>query len=336
VNDPAPPPRVAGTAPSPSDAMDVGRADALAEPKPLTALEPAAVARIELTRRPAPGRGPNAPEAVEAPRELEAALVERPTREAAPPTRTRKRRLASAPNKRLLTLLSVATLLALGAVAVLLDWVPNPFAAAPVASPAGHVEPKQAVPPSAVATPAPVARVEIGRDTAVPAAPKPQPPETVLVPPTSKSPAIAPVHAASMPPPSAPLASKSPVIGRAARAAIEDETGGAAVLAAARKQLADDDPRGAEALLRQALAKDPQDHHAMELLARALMDQDRGADALPYARKIVQRRPRRVPYRLLLGDLLLMVGDEAAARAEWEEARKLAPDDKQVKSRLGP
>jgi len=73
----------------------------------------------------------------------------------------------------------------------------------------------------------------------------------------------------------------------------------------------------------------------MEVLVRALMDQDRGQDAVPFARKMVQRRGRRVPYRLLLGDVLLMVGDEAGARAEWNKALQLAPSDREIKRRLG-
>jgi predicted negative regulator of RcsB-dependent stress response len=50
---------------------------------------------------------------------------------------------------------------------------------------------------------------------------------------------------------------------------------------------------------------------------------------------MVQRRGKRVPYRLLLGDVLLMVGDEAGARAEWKAALELAPDDREIKRRLG-
>ena len=106
------------------------------------------------------------------------------------------------------------------------------------------------------------------------------------------------------------------------------------VIAAARKLLGSDEPDKAEALMRDVIAKDPQNHHAMEVLARALMDQDRGAEAVPFARKIVQRRGKRVPYRLLLGDLLLMIGDEAGARAEWQQALALAPGNAEIERRL--
>ena len=73
----------------------------------------------------------------------------------------------------------------------------------------------------------------------------------------------------------------------------------------------------------------------MELLVRALIDQDRGAEAVPFARKMVQRRTKRVAYRLLLGDVLLMVGDEAGARTEWQAALALEPSDREIRRRLG-
>ena len=73
----------------------------------------------------------------------------------------------------------------------------------------------------------------------------------------------------------------------------------------------------------------------MEVLVRALIDQDRGTEAVPFARKMVKRRSKRVPYRLLLGDALLMTGDEAGARREWQAALELDPKDRQVRMRLG-
>ena len=73
---------------------------------------------------------------------------------------------------------------------------------------------------------------------------------------------------------------------------------------------------------------------AMEVLARALIDQDRGPEAVTYARRIVEKRRKRVPYRLLLGDALLMVGDASGARREWQAAAALAPNSREVKQRL--
>jgi predicted Zn-dependent protease len=107
-------------------------------------------------------------------------------------------------------------------------------------------------------------------------------------------------------------------------------------LQTARRKLASDDSVGAEAAARKVLASDPQSLPATEILARALVDQERGKDALPFARKLVQRAGKRVPYRLLLGDVLLMTGDEAAARREWERALEIAPYDAEIQRRLGP
>jgi predicted Zn-dependent protease len=142
------------------------------------------------------------------------------------------------------------------------------------------------------------------------------------------APAVAPQAAA---PAAAPTKAAAPA------ATDDDSEEGApeALLRAGRQALSADDAPGAERIARQALGQFPQDHHAMELMVLALMDQDRGTEALPYARRMVQKRSRRVPYRLLLGDLLLMVGDDGAARAEWQKALALSPGDRAIKRRLG-
>jgi hypothetical protein len=196
----------------------------------------------------------------------------------------------------------------------------EPAAVAPEPAPQAQAAPVPAAAPPQPAQPAPPATAE----SAVPHAPQAKP----------TAPAAAP--AAPTPDP-APAPAAEP---RAAEPGAEQaETGPAAdsdkLMAAARKLLADDEPERAEALMRELLARAPQDHHAMELLVRALMDQDRGKEALPFARKMVQRRSKRVPYRLLLGDVLLMVGDEAGARVEWQAALQLDPGDREIKRRLG-
>jgi hypothetical protein len=108
----------------------------------------------------------------------------------------------------------------------------------------------------------------------------------------------------------------------------------AQMLRNAKRMLAEDDPEGAEALVRRYLSNDPRSHRAKEVLARALMDQDQGAEAVKYAKQIVKRRRKRVDYRLLLGDALLMTGDAAGAKRQWREAQKLDPGNKDVKMRL--
>lgn len=106
-------------------------------------------------------------------------------------------------------------------------------------------------------------------------------------------------------------------------------------LALARKRLAREDSRGAETMARRVLNVDPQNIPGLRIMAQALMDQDRGREALPFARKLVQQSPRKAANRLLLGDVLLMIGDNGAAKAEWQRALELSPDDAETRRRLG-
>ncbi|MGD8859292.1 MAG: hypothetical protein PVI30_04720 [Myxococcales bacterium] len=122
--------------------------------------------------------------------------------------------------------------------------------------------------------------------------------------------------------------------GDAARARDDDDDLLKMILAA-RHQLSIDEPGDAEAIMRRALARHPNDHHVMEVLARAMMAQDRADEAVKYARQIVKRRRRRVSYRLLLGDALLMAGDEAGAKKQWRTVLKIDPGNRGAKSRLG-
>ena len=260
---------------------------------------------------------------------------------------TRKRRVETGPKKGVLAGLGVAAALTLGSAAVVLRLIPNPVAPAPQAAAVAAPAPKPAAPaipaapPMAVPVhgfkPAPVPAPPPAEVAAAEAAPTPVvAADTVAV----EAPSVAPAAVA------APLAAKSkvPVTPAAAPTAAlakveapktgapndaaESSAGGEQnqrLVSAATKKLAEDDPKGAEALMREALTNDPDDHHAMEVLVRALIDQDRGAEAVPFARRMVKRRSRRVPYRLLLGDALLMTGDENGARREWKAALEIEP-----------
>jgi hypothetical protein len=91
----------------------------------------------------------------------------------------------------------------------------------------------------------------------------------------------------------------------------------------------------AEAQLRQVLTQEPDEHHAMEILIRVLLKQGKAAESLPFAKRIVAKRPRRAPYRLLYGDALAASGDRAGAEAQWQEALMIEPGSTQAKRRLG-
>ncbi len=91
----------------------------------------------------------------------------------------------------------------------------------------------------------------------------------------------------------------------------------------------------AESLYRRALELDSREHHAMVGLARLLMERNRHADAVPFMRGAVARRPRRVPYLIWLGDALAGSGDAAAAHEQWQRGLELEPDNRLVQRRLG-
>lgn len=262
---------------------------------------------------------------------------------AAPVDVKRKRGVARGPNKIMLVAVGLAALLSIGTAAAVLGLIPSPIPlgfggdpnatiASEPAKPAPVAKPVAAAPavkPVNAAPPAAAAPAQASTSVAAAAAPaKPAKPEapTVAAPPAAKP---APVAAAPAPKPAPAPAAEAPA---------DDSTLSAdadRLVMAANKKLAADDAAGAEALIRQGLARDPEDHHLIEVLVRALIEQDRGKEAVPLARKIVKKRSKRVPYRLLLGDALLMVGDQAGARAEWQAAYQLDPKDRQVRMRLG-
>lgn len=105
--------------------------------------------------------------------------------------------------------------------------------------------------------------------------------------------------------------------------------------ALARAQLRAKDFASAEALLRMILERNPDDHHAAEGLAFALLSQGQASAALPYAEQIVRKRPKRAPYRILLGDIKRAAGDRAGAVEAYRQALKLEPDSRDAKRRLG-
>jgi predicted Zn-dependent protease len=113
------------------------------------------------------------------------------------------------------------------------------------------------------------------------------------------------------------------------------EAGDGKLMAAARARLNAHDVDGAETLAREALAQDRDDHHAMEVLAQALIDQHRGAEALKYAQLIVKKRPKRAAYRVIEGDAKSLLGDQAGAQSAWEQALTLEPNNKSIQHRLG-
>jgi hypothetical protein len=73
------------------------------------------------------------------------------------------------------------------------------------------------------------------------------------------------------------------------------------------------------------LARDPHNAVAMRSLARAKIAMGDYADAVTWARRATQSRPRHAPSWGTLGDALRRTGDEAGAQAAYDRARELDP-----------
>ena len=260
------------------------------------------------------------------------------TRKKTPPVRPEpaveagaRKRLRRGPKPLLLAALGLLVLAAGGVSAVVLEIVPDPFAEPSQPMARGLTQPGKPAKPVAAA--APVAAQPVA--AAAPAASKPAASKPAASKPAAAAPKpAAPAAQAEAAPPQAAQPKPAPVAAAAPEDDVPESAGTDQLVALARKALAEENAAGAEALARRALAKAADDHHAMEVLARALIDQDRGPEAVTFARRIVEKRKKRVPYRLLLGDALLMVGDAAGARKEWLEAAEIEPGNREVKQRL--
>lgn len=95
------------------------------------------------------------------------------------------------------------------------------------------------------------------------------------------------------------------------------------------------DPNVKETLFRRALALDPRNHYAMLGLADIYMDRGQPNEAIPLIEGAIRRRARRSSYRVLLGDARRAAGDMAGARAAWQEALEIDPNDRLAHTRLG-
>jgi tetratricopeptide (TPR) repeat protein len=104
--------------------------------------------------------------------------------------------------------------------------------------------------------------------------------------------------------------------------------------------------REAEALVRQdqlaraaplferAFELDPDDNHVLIGMARVYISRGDGARAVELAEAGVRMRPRRVEYRIVLGDAHRLAGNVEEARAAWTRARQLEPSNRAARERL--
>jgi DNA-binding response OmpR family regulator len=90
----------------------------------------------------------------------------------------------------------------------------------------------------------------------------------------------------------------------------------------------------AEATLDRAWELDPRNPQAMAGYARLYIAKRDADNAVKWAKKAVRKRSRRAPYHVLLGDALLLQGDEAGARKAWRKALSVDPNNRTAKARL--
>jgi hypothetical protein len=198
---------------------------------------------------------------------------------------------------------------------------PSPSAAPPATI---AVEPADKAAPPAAVEPAikvvPPSAAEPAAKAAPPAAAEP----AIKDPPPSAAESKADPNA---PPPSAASASESE--------ASDPVLSGDRLLVAIRAKIAADELSSAEAMARRGVARDPDDHHAMEALVEVLIEETRGVEAVKYAVQIVRKRPKRASYRLLEGDARMLANDRVGAERAWREALALDPSNRDAKRRLG-
>ncbi len=90
----------------------------------------------------------------------------------------------------------------------------------------------------------------------------------------------------------------------------------------------------AEATLDRAWELDPKNPQAMAGYATLYITAKDGDRAVKWAERAVAKRPRRAPYRVLLGDALMLRGEVRRARKAWRKALGQDPDNRAAQSRL--
>ncbi len=90
----------------------------------------------------------------------------------------------------------------------------------------------------------------------------------------------------------------------------------------------------AEATLDRAWELDPKNPQAMAGYATLYITAKEGDRAVKWAERAVEKRPRRAPYRVLLGDALMLRGEARRARKAWRKALEQDPDNRAARARL--
>lgn len=166
---------------------------------------------------------------------------------------------------------------------------------------------------------------------ALPAAPV-VPPQAVVA--LERVEEVAPSEAPEVAAPVEPAVAAEPQVDEPFIAPPADGASGDTLAARGDAALGSRDYAAAATAFRQALSVDPGNPHAYEGLARLNLRTGARQEALNYAQRAVQVRPRRAQYRILLGDVYQALGDRPRARRAWEEALRLEPRNRDATRRL--
>lgn len=99
--------------------------------------------------------------------------------------------------------------------------------------------------------------------------------------------------------------------------------------------VAQGDLRAGELAYLEALRLEARNPHALSGLARLHMQRGAPRDAVHFAEQAVAARPRRVRYRVQLGDAYALAGRRADAERAYREALRVDPRDREARARLG-
>lgn len=283
-------------------------------PPPRPALRPAASMSV-------PPEIPFVPSAAPIGVSIPPQLLSMPAKESGPASRTAA-----------LVAMGVIALALVGATALVLwpsvdPMVAPPTAVAPTPVVTAPVVPVPAVPPIAPVAPTPAfaaAPPTIAMPTPAPVAPTPVAP--TVAPPTPAPPTPA-TNVVATPAPPTPIA---PPAGAA-----DDPASVDALIAEGDAALEADRPSEALSVYQRAIALDSHAAYAFAGAARACLALSRGPDAVRFAERAVAHRQRRASFRVLLGDAHEAAGSPSEARAAWERALELDPEDRVAAARLG-
>lgn len=238
------------------------------------------------------------------------------------------------------TLVAAAViLLALGGAGALLLWPrEDPFAApvSPSAPAMGSSPTSSLVPSVALGTPPTVSAPTVSTPTvSAPTVSAPTVPAPTVPAPTVPAPTVpAPTPTAPVAP--APIALEAPPEPTAPPSppAVTEGLGAAGLVAMGDEALEARDFAHALDLFEDAIELDSHNPYASAGAARACLALSRPDDAVRHAARAVANRQRRAMFRVLLGDAHRAAGATDRARAEYERALELDPDDATARARL--